>query len=172
MTPKEKAAPDPDPVLDPAPIADRVEPNITTTLSYFYVSTLDLGNKQPFPSTTPTDTLGSPISKDTTPVAADIGAKSIVPLPSSIIKSTICLVEDIIPEAIYALFTCPASDHQSLEYIKTTLRTADDTYLAIVSLPNTLIQLQIEKILDSITSTIQENHFPHDTPTKQSLLTF
>ena len=81
MTPKEKAAPDPDPVLDPAPIADRVEPNITTTLSYFYVSTLDLGNKNPFPSTTPTDAPGYPVSKDTTLVARDIGSKSSVTLP-------------------------------------------------------------------------------------------
>ena len=93
MTPKEKAAPDPAPVLDPAPIADRVAPNITTTLSSFYISTLDLGNKQLFLSTTPTDTPGSPVSKDTTPVAAYIGSKSSVPLPSSIIKSTICLIE-------------------------------------------------------------------------------
>ena len=57
-------------------------------------------------------------------------------------------------------------DNWSLKDIKRNLLTAADTYLVGVSLPNLLIQYQIDELLDYIKATIQANHSPQDTPTK------
>ena len=89
MTSKKKAATAPDPAPDPAPTAVQVSPKITTTFSSFNTSTLDSGNKSPYILTTPTNTPGYHEPKETTPVTAEIFAKPSVPLPFSVIKSTI-----------------------------------------------------------------------------------
>ena len=166
MDPKKKAAAAPTPAPDLTPNAGQLATKPTTTSSSFDDNYLDVRNKRPFPLITTLSPPGSHGPKDTTPVAANIGAKSSVPIPSSIIKATISHVEDALPKFIYALSTRPASAHWSLKNTETTLWMEDNNYLVRVSLPNFLILYQIEDIIESITTNIKENTSPQDTSTK------
>ena len=86
MVSKTKSAPTTSALTEPAPTAVWVAPKTTTDYFYFKSNTLDSVRKRPYPLNPPTDIPGSPGPKENKRTAADIGYKSIVPLPSSAIK--------------------------------------------------------------------------------------
>ena len=165
MNSKKKATNNPDTAPGPSPTSGWVAPNKCTTFYSPDVRSMELGNNSSaYP--TPSYPTVSNIPKRTNPVTTKISDKPNVPLPSYVIRVTIRDIKDVLPDATYALSTHPAAAHQSLEHIKISHQKAADTYLSRLSLPKTLIQFQIEEILDSVTVTIQENPSPPTTPNK------
>ena len=89
MSSKKKSTNSQYPAPDPAPAAGQVAPKTIPNSSPLNSSILYLGNKLPSPYIISTYPPIYILSKDTNPLAADIGAKSSGPLPSSVIKPTI-----------------------------------------------------------------------------------
>ena len=153
MASKKKAANTPDTAPDPTPTSGWVAPNKCTTFYSPDVRSMELGNNSSaYPTPSYPTVSNSP--KGTKPVTTDIINKPSVPLPSYVIRVAIRDIKDVLTDATYALSTHPAAAHQSLEHIKISHQKAADTYLSILSPPKTLIQFQIEEILDFITSII------------------